>query len=71
MAFLLPIIKKNYSNIYLQMVIHINSSKYPICLIPCRLKTIYILIFLDMTYFIHNRFSPSLLLTEECHRKHQ
>ena len=70
MAFLLSIIKRNYSNIYLQMVIHINSSKYPICLIPCRLKTIYILKFLNMTYFIHNCFSPSLLLTEQWHRKH-
>jgi hypothetical protein len=49
MAFLFPImifsIKRHYSNMYLWMVIHINSSKNPICLFPCRLITIYIILF--------------------------
>ena len=45
MAFLSPkiifSIKRHYSNMCLRMVIHINSSKNPICLFPCCLITIY------------------------------
>ena len=74
MAFLSPkiifSIKRHYSNMCLRMVIHINSSKNPICLFPCCLITICTIFFLNITFIISNCFLLSPVLTEQSHRKH-